>query len=98
MDTIKEILTICNESLWYDYDNQKNNSELNRLRKYLIKYFYIDIPEERILISLYIIDNIILKLYNNDKDEIIEYIHKLREQILYMLSFQKTVRDEREIN
>ena len=30
MDTIKEILNICNESHWYDYENI---SELNTLRK-----------------------------------------------------------------
>ena len=33
MDTIKEILAICNESHWYDYENM---GELNSLRKYLI--------------------------------------------------------------
>ena len=35
--------------------------ELNSLRKYLIDYFYDTIPQERLLISLNIIDNIILK-------------------------------------
>ena len=33
MDTIKEILTICNESHWYDYEIM---GDLNSLRKYLI--------------------------------------------------------------
>ena len=59
MDMIKEILAICNETHWYDYENV---SELNTLRKYLIEYFYDTIPQERLLISLNIIDNIILKI------------------------------------
>ena len=87
MDTIKEILTISNESHWYDYENI---SELNSLRKYLIDYFYYTIPQERLLISLNIIDNIILKIYDNK--EINNDIFKLGEEILYMLSFEKVVK------
>ena len=92
MHTIKEILTICNDSLFYDYSDIKNINEFNRLRKYIIKFFHNDIPEERLVISLYIID-IISKIFNNEKDEIIDNINKLREQILYMLPFQKTIKD-----
>ena len=90
MDTIKETLTICNESHWYDYENM---SELNSLRKYLIDYFYDTIPQERLLISLKIIDIIILKIYDNDTQDINKDIFKLREQILYMPSFEKVVKD-----
>ena len=39
MDTIKDILKICNEALWYDYRNQRNVCEFIRLRKYLIQFF-----------------------------------------------------------
>ena len=90
MDTIKEILTICNESLWYDYSII---TEFNKLRKYNIEYIYDTIPQERLLISLHIIDNIILKIYDNDTKEINQYIDKLREQVLYMVSFEKTIKD-----
>ena len=72
----------------FDYSNI---SELNSLRKYLIDYFYDKIPQERLIISLNIIDKIILKIYDNDKEEINSDIYKLREEILYMLSFQKTL-------
>ena len=68
--------------------------ELNSLRKNLIDYFYDTIPQERLLISLNKIDNIILKIYDNDTQEINNEIFKLREQILYMLSFQKTIKDD----
>ena len=91
MDTIKEILNISNETHWYDYENM---SELNSLRKYLIDSFYDTIPEERLLISLNLIDNIILKIYEDDTQEYKNDIFKAREQILYMLSFQKTIKDD----
>ena len=86
---IKEILYISNESHWYDYENI---SELNTLRKYLIDYFYDTIRQERLLISLHIIDNIILKIYDNK--EVKNDIFKLREENLYMLSFEKVVKDD----
>ena len=76
MDTIKEILNICNETHWYDYESI---SELNTLRKYLVDYFQDTIPQERILISLHIIDKIILKIYDNK--EVNNDIFKLREEI-----------------
>ena len=44
--------------------------------------------------SLSIIDDIILKINNYDVENILENIHDLRENILYMLSFEKTVIDE----
>ena len=91
MDTIKEILNISNESHWYEYENM---GELNSLRKYLIDYFYETIPQERLLISLNIIDNIILKIYDDDSQEIINEIFKLREQILHMLSFPQTMKED----
>ena len=91
MNTIKEILAICNESHCYDYENM---SELNSLRKYLIDFFYNTIPQERLIISLNIIDNIILIIYDDDSQENNNEIFILREQIMYMLSFQKTNKED----
>ena len=91
MIAIKEILSNCNEIYWSDYSNI---SEFNKLHKDLIKYFYDRIPKERLVISLNIIDDIILKIYDNDKEKINDYIYKLREQILYMLSFQKAIKED----
>ena len=82
-------MNICNETHWYDY---VNISELNTLRKYLIDFFYDTIPQERLLISLHLTDNIILKIYDNK--EVNNDIFKLREEILYMLSFEKVVKDD----
>ena len=88
---IKEISSYCIESYWFDYSNI---SEFNKLHKYLIKNFYDNIPEERLIISLNLIDKIILKIYDNDKEEINNDIFELREEILYMLSFQKTIMED----
>ena len=91
MDTINEKLTICNESYWFDYSNI---CEFNKLHKYLIKYFYNNIPKERLIISLNLIDKNDIKIYNSDKEEINNDIFKLREEILYMFSFQKTIKED----
>ena len=71
--------------------NKKNIDQINKLRRYLIEYFYDSIPGERINISLSIFDDVILKINNDKTDDIIKIVHKLREQFLYMLSFQKTI-------
>ena len=91
MNMIKEILTFSNESYWFDYSNI---SEFNKLHKYIIKFFYDNIPKERLLISLNKIAKFILKINDNDKEEINNDNFKLREGILYMLSFQKTIMED----
>ena len=58
--------------------------------------FYKTIPFTRILVGSSIIDDIILKINNNDIENILDDIHNLRENILYMLSFEKTVKDEQQ--
>ena len=43
-----------------------------------------------------VINDIILKITGNEIENILENIHDLRENILYMLSFEKTVREEQQ--
>ena len=69
---------------------------MNQVRKCIINSFFKTIPHSRILESLSIIDDIILKTNDNDIENIIENIHDLRENIIYMLSFEKLVRDEQQ--
>ena len=69
---------------------------MNQVRKCIISNFHETIPHTRILVSLSKIDDIILKINDNDIENIIEKIHDLRENILYMLSFEKQVRDEQQ--
>ena len=69
---------------------------MNQVRKCIINSFYKSIPHSRILVCLSIVDDRILKIHDNDNENIIENIHDLREIILYMLSFEKLVTDERQ--
>ena len=90
METVKELFVI------YDYTDIGITCELNQVRKCIINTFYKTIPDSRIRVSLSIIDDIILKNNNNDIEDILENIDDLRENIIYMLSFEKTVRDEQQ--
>ena len=67
---------------------------MNQVRKCIFTNFYKTIPYIRILVSLSIIDDIILKINSNEIENLLENIHDLRESILYMFSFEKVVRDE----
>ena len=92
METVKDILNFCNAAIFYDYKKVGITCELNEVRKCIINSFYKRIPYSRILVSLSIIDDMILKINGNE----IENIHDLRENILYMLSFEKLVNDEQQ--
>ena len=73
--------------------------ELNQVRKCINNSFYKTIPYSRILVSLSIIDDIILKIIGKDiQKNTIENIHDLRENILYMLSIEKLIREEQQTN
>ena len=80
--------------MFYDYENIGIICELNPVRTFIIIRIYKTIPDSRIRVSLSIIDDIILKVNDNDIAKILENIHDLRENILYMLSFEKFIRDE----
>ena len=96
METIKGILSFCNAAVFYDYTNVGITCELNQVRKCIINIFYKTVPHSRIPVSLSIIDDIILKIHDSDIENIIENIHDLRENILYMLSFEKLIRGEQQ--
>ena len=94
MKTVKDILNFCNAAVFYDYTNIGITCELDQVRKCIINSFYKTIPHTRILVSLSIIDDIILKIKDNDIEDVLENIHDLGENILYMLSFEKLIRNE----
>ena len=96
METIKDIVNFCNAAVFYDYANIGITCELNQVRKCIINSFYRTIPHTRILVILFIIDDIILKINENDIENNTDKIHDLRENILYMLSFEKLVRNEQQ--
>ena len=96
METKKDILNFCNDAVFYDYKNIGIISELDQVRKCIINSFYRTIPYTRILVCLSIIDDIVLKICNDDVENILGDVHNLRENIIYMLSGEKTIRDEKQ--
>ena len=93
MKTKKDILNFCNAAIFYDYENDGFIEELTRVRKCIIGSFFKTIPNTTLLTSLCLIDDIILKINDNEIENIIEIIHDLRENIIYMLSFEKLIKD-----
>ena len=69
---------------------------MNQVRICIINTFFKTIPDSGIRVSLSIIDDIISKSHNNDIENIIEKIDDLKENILYMLSFEKLIGDEQQ--
>ena len=69
---------------------------MNQVGKCIINSFYETFPHSRILVKLSLIDEIIIKIHDNDIENIIDNIHDLRENILYMLSFEKLIKDEQQ--
>ena len=96
METVKDILNFCNDAVFYDYKNIRFICELNQVRKCIINSFYKTIPYSKILVSLSIIDDIILKINGNKIENLLEKVLDLRKNIIYMLSFEKTVNDEQQ--
>ena len=98
METVKDLLEFTNDAVFYDYKNIRIICELNPVRTFIINRFYKTIPYTRILVSLGIIDDIILKISNNDIKNILDDIHNSRANVLYMLSCEKTIKDEQQKN
>ena len=94
MNTAKEILDFCNDALIYDY-NIGIICDLNRVREFLLNRFRGTIPHTRILSTISIIDDIILKVCNDDDDKnILNDVHNLGKNIVLMFSDEKSIQDE----
>ena len=96
METTKDLLNFCNDAVFYDYKNLGIICELNPVRTFIINRFYKTVPYTRILVTLSIFDDIILKINSGDIEKILNDIHDLRENILYMLSCERTINDEKQ--
>ena len=98
MKTTKDILNFYNTAVFFDYSKPEIEREFNQVRKCIINRFHETIPSSRIVVALSIIDKIILKIFSGEIADILRDLHDLRENIIYMLSFEKTVKGEKEIN
>ena len=72
METVKDILSFCKAAVFCVYTNIDVICELNQVRKRIINSFLKTIPHSRIVVSLSIIDDVILKINNNDIENNIE--------------------------
>ena len=82
METVKDILNFCIFAVFYEYRNVRITCELNQVRKCLINSFYQTIPDSRIRVNLSKIDDIILKINNNDIENILDKIDDLKEKYI----------------
>ena len=92
MKTDKAMFEFFNEFIFLDHF--KDGININVLRKYIINRFYKTIPESRMLTVLSIIDDIILKLHNKDLEGMQNDMYDLRENVMYMLSFERCVAED----
>ena len=60
----------------------------------MIINFHETIPPSRILVSLSIIDDMILKRNDNDFKKIMDNLHELKENVSYVIGFQRVVKDD----
>ena len=77
----KRDINFCNEAVFYDYKNIRIICKLNQVRKRTINSFHKTILASRIIVALSIIDDIFLKIYGNEIENILENIHDLRENV-----------------
>ena len=96
MKTDKDMFNFFNEFIFMDNSCYGVNVEVDILRKYIINRFHKTIPATRILTVLYIIDDIILKIFNKDLEGVQDKMYDVRENVMYMLSFEKVVEEESE--
>ena len=87
METDKDMFKFFNEFIFLD----NSESGVDVLRKYIINRFHNTIPPTRILTILSLIDDIILKLHDKNLDGIQDDMYSVRENVMYMLSFEKFV-------
>ena len=89
-------MNFCNAATFYDYENDGIIEKLSRIRKCISDSFFKKIPNIKLLTTLNLIDDIILKINDNNIENSIDNIYDLREKIIYMLSFEKLIKDNNE--
>ena len=75
-------MSFCNAAMFYNFENDGIIEELSRVRKCIIDKCFETIPNTTLLTSLNLIDDIVLKINDNDIENIIDNNHGLRENII----------------
>ena len=94
MKSDKEKFEFFNEFIFLDHSINGINIEVDILRKYIINRIHKTTPTSRMLIVLSLIDDIILKIFSKDLEGIQNDMYEVRENVMYMLSFEKVVEEE----
>ena len=83
MITVKEILDICNEALYYEYNGLTDIEKIDIIREYIVDNFIKTWSRTHILESLSIIDDTNLKIcFNEDIENIYKCVDALRTKII----------------
>ena len=94
MDSNEDMFKIFNEYVFLVHSEGGNDVKVNVLRKYIIHRFHNTITSSRILTTLSLIDDIILKLHCRNLEGIQDDMYSVRENVMYMLSFEKFVDED----
>ena len=97
MKTDNDIFKFLKEFVFLDHSNSGFVIEVDILRKYIINRFHKTIPATRMLTVLSLIDDIILKIFSKDLEGIQKDMYEVRENILYMLSCENVVEEEKSV-
>ena len=94
MKTDKDMFKFFNEFIFFDHSKDGIDFEIDILRKYIINRFHKTIPASRMLEVLSLIDDIIIKLHSKELETIQNDMYDLRENVMYMLDFERVVKEE----
>ena len=93
MDNDKDMFKVCNELIFLDHSKRGADVNGNVLRKYIINRFHKTFPPSRILTTLSLIDDVVSKLHDKRLGKIQDDMYSVRENVSYMLSFEKFVEE-----
>ena len=88
------MMKFFNEFIFLDYSKIGVDVKVNVLRKYIINRFHKAVPASRMLTILSLIDDLILKLHNKILEGIQNDMYDVRENVMFMLSFEKFVEED----
>ena len=89
MKSDKDMFKFFNEFIFLDHSEVGIDVKVNDLRKYILNRFYNTIPQSRILTTLSLIDDVILKLQDKNIEGIQDDMYSVRENVMYMISLEK---------
>ena len=91
MQSDEGMFKFLNEFIFLDHSQDGIDVKVNDLRKYIINRFYNTIPPSRISTAKSLIDDFILKLHDKNIEGTQDNMYSVRENVMYMLSFEKFV-------